>query len=43
MSKDFYSFEKVLRELQMQEEELKKLVSEGEIRAFYQELAAGLP
>jgi len=34
LSQDFYSFEKVLRELQMQEEELKPLVSEGEIRAF---------
>ena len=34
MSKDFYSFERVLRELQMEEEELKRLVSEGEIRAF---------
>jgi len=31
---EFISFDKVLRELQMQEEELKKLVSEGEIRAF---------
>jgi len=30
----FVSFDKVLRELQMQEEELKRLVSEGEIRAF---------
>ncbi len=34
MAEDFYSFEKVLRELHLQEEELKKLVSEGEIRAF---------
>ena len=34
MSQDFYSFEKVLRELQMREEDLKRLVSEGEIRAF---------
>lgn len=34
MAEDFYSFEKVLRELHIQEEELKKLVSEGEIRAF---------
>jgi hypothetical protein len=31
---EFISFDKVLRELQMQEEELKRLVSEGEIRAF---------
>ncbi len=34
MSQDFFSFEKVLKELQLQEDELKKLVSEGEIRAF---------
>lgn len=34
MAEDFYSFEKVLRELHLQEEDLKKLVSEGEIRAF---------
>lgn len=34
MSQDFFSFEKVLKELQMQEDELKRLVSEGEIRAF---------
>jgi len=31
---DFISFEKALRDLKMQSEELKKLVSEGEIRAF---------
>jgi len=31
---DFLSFEKALRELNMRSEELKKLVSEGEIRAF---------
>jgi hypothetical protein len=31
---EFISFDKVLRDLQMQEEELKRLVSEGEIRAF---------
>jgi hypothetical protein len=31
---DFVSFEKALRELKMRSEELKKLVSEGEIRAF---------
>lgn len=34
MGKDFYSFSKVLGELSMQEDELKRLVSEGEIRAF---------
>ena len=33
-SDDFLSFEKALRELQMRSEELKKLVSEGEIRAY---------
>ena len=33
-SEDFLSFEKALRELKMRSEELKKLVSEGEIRAF---------
>lgn len=37
MAEDFYSFDKVLRELQMEEEELKRLVSEGEIRAFRDE------
>jgi len=31
---DFVSFEKALRDLKMRSEELKKLVSEGEIRAF---------
>ena len=31
---DFISFEKALRDLNMQSEQLKKLVSEGEIRAF---------
>jgi excisionase family DNA binding protein len=31
---EFVSFEKALRDLKMQSEELKKLVSEGEIRAF---------
>ncbi|MBK8976732.1 MAG: hypothetical protein IPM29_12505 [Planctomycetes bacterium] len=31
---DFISFEKALRDLQMQSEQLKRLVSEGEIRAF---------
>ncbi len=34
MSDDFLSFEKVMRELQLEEDELKKLVSAGEIRAF---------
>jgi len=33
-SDEFLSFEKALRELKMRSEELKKLVSEGEIRAF---------
>lgn len=32
--KDYYSFEEALRELSLREEELKRLVSEGEIRAF---------
>jgi len=31
---DFYSFEEALKELRLKEEELKRLVSEGEIRAF---------
>lgn len=34
MADEFISFDKVLRDLQMQEDELKRLVSEGEIRAF---------
>lgn len=33
-SDDFLSFEKALRELQLRSEELKRLVSEGEIRAY---------
>ena len=33
----FYSFERALRELNLREEELKRLVSEGEIRAFRDE------
>jgi cobalamin biosynthesis Mg chelatase CobN len=37
VAEDFYSFEKALRELHKTEEELKKLVSEGEIRAFRDE------
>ena len=36
MEEDFYSFEEALRELRLKEEELKRLVSEGEIRAFRQ-------
>jgi excisionase family DNA binding protein len=32
--KEFYSFEEALKELRLKEEELKRLVSEGEIRAF---------
>ena len=31
---DFYSFDEALDELRLKEEELKRLVSEGEIRAF---------
>ncbi|MSR46044.1 MAG: hypothetical protein EXS13_03090 [Planctomycetes bacterium] len=34
MADEFISFDKVMRDLAMQEEELKRLVSEGEIRAF---------
>ncbi len=34
MADEFISFDTVMRELAMQEEELKRLVSEGEIRAF---------
>lgn len=34
MADEFYSFEDALRELRLKEEELKRLVSEGEIRAF---------
>ena len=37
MAMEYYSFEKVLKELQMEEDELKRLVSEGEIRAFRDE------
>lgn len=37
MAMEYYSFEKVLSELQMEEDELKRLVSEGEIRAFRDE------
>lgn len=33
-NEDFITFEKALNELKMRSEELKKLVSEGEIRAF---------
>jgi excisionase family DNA binding protein len=33
-NEEFLSFEKALRELKMRSEELKKLVSEGEIRAY---------
>ena len=33
-SEDFYSFDEALDELRLKEEELKRLVSEGEIRAF---------
>jgi len=34
VSEDFWTFEKVMRELQMEEDELKRLVSAGELRAF---------
>ncbi|MBI1852850.1 MAG: hypothetical protein HYR85_21120 [Planctomycetes bacterium] len=34
MPEKFFSFEQALRELNLREEELKRLVSEGEIRAF---------
>jgi hypothetical protein len=34
---DFYSFEDVLRELKLDEEELRRMVSEGEVRAFRSE------
>ena len=34
MADEFYDFEKALNELDMEEEELKRLVSAGEIRAF---------
>jgi len=34
MADEFYDFEKALNELKMEEEELKRLVSAGEIRAF---------
>jgi len=36
-NQDYYSFERVLKELQIEEDELKRLVSEGEIRAFRDE------
>lgn len=34
MSEDYISFERVMRELKIEESELKKLVSAGELRAF---------
>lgn len=34
MAEEYYSFDKALRELKLRSEELKKLVSQGEIRAF---------
>lgn len=34
MADDFYSFDEALDELKLKEEELKRLVSEGELRAF---------
>jgi hypothetical protein len=36
-SDEFYTFDEVIRELKLSEEELKKMVSEGEIRAFKDE------
>lgn len=36
MADEFYSFDEALKELRLKEEELKRLVSEGEIRAFRQ-------
>jgi hypothetical protein len=37
MAMEYYSFERVLKELLIEEDELKRLVSEGEIRAFRDE------
>lgn len=37
MAEEYYSFEKALEELNLKEEDLKRLVSEGEIRAFRDE------
>lgn len=37
MAMEYFSFDRVLKELQMGEDELKRLVSEGEIRAFRDE------
>ncbi|MBI4566020.1 MAG: hypothetical protein HY716_15140 [Planctomycetes bacterium] len=34
---DYFSFEEVMRELELSEEELKRMVSEGELRAFRDE------
>lgn len=34
MAEEFYSFEKALEKLKLREEELRRLVSEGEIRAY---------
>ena len=36
-SDEFFTFDEVLKELKLSEDELKKLVSEGEIRAFKDE------
>ncbi|MDI6788569.1 MAG: helix-turn-helix domain-containing protein [Planctomycetota bacterium] len=36
-SDEFYTFDEVLKELRLSEEELKKMVSEGELRAFKDE------
>jgi hypothetical protein len=32
---DYFSFEDVMKELELGEEELKRMVSEGELRAFW--------
>lgn len=37
MAEEYYSFEDVLKELSVDEEELKRMVSEGELRAFRSE------
>ena len=34
---DYFSFEDVMRELELSEEDLKRMVSEGELRAFRDE------
>ncbi|HZN62531.1 MAG TPA: helix-turn-helix domain-containing protein, partial [Planctomycetota bacterium] len=34
---EYFSFEEVMRELELSEEDLKRMVSEGELRAFRDE------